>query len=474
MDRRIITVFGGSGFVGRHLVKRLADTGAIVRVAVRDIEAAMFLKPLGEIGQIVPLPVDVKRPDLVAHAVAGADAVVNLVGILSPWGRNTFDSVHAQGAETVAKAAAEAGVRALVHMSALGANPNAKSLYARTKAEGEARVRAAFPDAMIVRPSIIFGPEDGFFNLFAGLSRFSPVLPLVGGSLIPSVSFQGGKLDIDFYGDGGTRFQPVYVGDVAEAMLRGLTDPTTKGRTFELGGPAVYSFKELLDMLLAEIDRKRLILPVPFALASIEAWFLEKLPMPLLTRDQVTLLKTDNVVSEGANTLADLDIKPTSVKLILPTYLRRYRPSRRQGLRRRRGFRPRPSLWRRPRGVPPLARHPRTCPGGPRFFHGDSKKTWMPGTSPGTTMAVWARARKGEGKKGEGKIASPSARPWAGRSCGAGRRRRGARPGHGARWGRPGHPRGSPPRPAGPFPGFPRPVRARGRSCGPCRSCTLG
>ncbi|MCB2099841.1 MAG: complex I NDUFA9 subunit family protein [Rhodobacterales bacterium] len=333
MERRIITVFGGSGFVGRHLVKRLADTGAIIRVAVRDIEAAQFLKPLGEIGQIIPLPVDVKRPDLVAHAVADADAVVNLVGILSPWGRNTFDAVHAQGAETVAKAAAAAGVRTLVHMSALGADPNSESQYARTKADGEARVRAAFPDAMIVRPSVIFGPEDGFFNLFAGLARFSPVLPLVGGRLFPAVSFQGGKLDIDFYGDGGTQFQPVYVGDVAEAMVRGITDPTTKGRTFELGGPGVYSFKALLDMMLAEIGRKRLIMPLPFALASIEAWFLEKLPMPLLTRDQVTLLKTDNVVKEGANTLADLGITPTSVKLILPTYLRRYRPTKRQGLR---------------------------------------------------------------------------------------------------------------------------------------------
>jgi NADH dehydrogenase len=216
------------------------------------------------------------------------------------------DLVHFEGARRVAQAAAAAGARHLVQVSAIGAHPNAEANYARSKAAAEVAVRLAFPAAVVLRPSIVFGPEDGFFNLFAALARLSPVLPLVGG--------------------GRTRFQPVYVGDVAEAVVKALTDPACAGKSYELGGPRVYSFKELLKLMLAEIHRRRLLVPLPFWAASLEATFLELMPVPLLTRDQVKLLKHDNVVGRDALTLEDLGIAPTAVELIIPTYLERYRP----------------------------------------------------------------------------------------------------------------------------------------------------
>ena len=335
MNRRVVTVFGGSGFLGRHLVRRLAADGAIVRVAVRDTEAAQFLKTSGDAGQIVPVAIDITDPSLTAAAAAGADAAVNLVGILSEWGRRTFERVHAEGAANVARAAAAAGVKRLVHVSAIGAAADSPSAYARTKAAGEAAVVEAFPGATIVRPSVVFGPEDKFFNLFAGLARLSPVLPVFGCPFPPKVSlFSGGAaLTVDLFGDGGTKFQPVYVGDVAEGIMKILADPQTRGQVFELGGPTVYSFKELMELMLAEIGRKRLLLPVPFAIARMEAWFLEKLPKPLLTRDQVRLLERDNVVSGKARTFHDLGIEPAAAETILPAYLRRFRRSGRKNLR---------------------------------------------------------------------------------------------------------------------------------------------
>ena len=305
MAQRIVTIFGGSGFIGRYVVKRLAQQGWTIRVGVRSPARAAFLKPLGDVGQIMPLRAPLQDGEAVAALVQGADAVINLVGLLFEKGRQNFAAVHVEGARRIAEAAATAGVKNLVQISAIGADPGAEADYARSKAAAETAVRAAFPGATILRPSIVFGPEDGFFNLFAGLARLSPVLPLIGG--------------------GKTRFQPVYVGDVADAVVACLNRPEAAGQTYELGGPQVYSFKELLELLLLEIGSKRLLLPLPFALASFEAAFLELAPVPLLTRDQVRLLKRDNVVTGNTPSLADLAIKPTAVEAVIPSYLDRYR-----------------------------------------------------------------------------------------------------------------------------------------------------
>ncbi|MAG97307.1 MAG: complex I NDUFA9 subunit family protein [Rhodospirillales bacterium] len=326
MNPRVVTVFGGSGFLGRHLVKRLAAEGAIVRVAVRDPEGTNYLKPLGDVGQIVPWPADVTDRALVGAAVAGADTVVNLVGILFERGRSTFQRVHVEGAANVAAAAKEAGARRLVQVSALGADANSPADYGRTKAAGEVAALDAFPDATVVRPSVVFGSEDKFFNLFAGMARLLPVLPVFGCPTIPKVSLFGedGLVKVDLYGNGGTKFQPVYAGDVADAIMGALSADDSKGRTFELGGPRVYSFKEIMELMLATIGRRRLLVPWPFAIANIQAWFLELAPVPLLTRDQLRLLQRDNVVSAGALTLADLGIEAAAAEAILPTYLHVY------------------------------------------------------------------------------------------------------------------------------------------------------
>jgi NADH dehydrogenase len=338
LDQPVVTVFGGSGFLGRHLVKRLADAGRHVRVAVRDVEAANFLKVDGSIGQVVPWPADITNPAQVAAAVEGADQVINLVGILYQRGRRTFERIHVEGAANVAAAASAAGVRGLVHVSAIGADEESPALYGRTKAAGEAAVRRFFPTAAIVRPSIIFGPEDNFFNLFAGLSRLTPVLPVFGCPLWPGITLfpEGGLVHIDLYGDGGTKFQPVYVGDIAEAIMRILAQPGARpeegaAKTYELGGPAVYSFKEIMELLLSVAGRKRFLGPVPFGLAKFYAWFLEFWPKPILTRDQVDLLRRDNVVTPGAHGFRDLGIDPVTAESILPTYLSRFRPPVRRG-----------------------------------------------------------------------------------------------------------------------------------------------
>lgn len=306
MRRRRVTVFGGSGFIGRHLVSRLAARGDIVTVAVRDPEAAIFLKPMGDVGQIVLIAADVNNPPSVANAVQGADAVVNLVGILWQWGRRSFARVHAEGAGNVARAAAQAGASHLVHISALGADSGGPAEYARSKAAGEEAVRAAFPRATILRPSVVFGPEDNFFNQFAELARVLPALPVFGS------------------GD-GPRFQPVYVGDVADAIVTALQSEATAGRTYELGGPRVYSFRQIMELVLSEIGRHRFLLRMPLWLAGLAGWFLQKLPNPLLTRDQMLLLQRDNVITEGAATLADLGIAPVAAEAVLPAYLRRFR-----------------------------------------------------------------------------------------------------------------------------------------------------
>lgn len=304
MDAKLVTIFGGTGFLGRHTVRALAKAGWRIKVASRHPERGYFLRPLGQVGQIDFVKCDIADKDQVAAALAGAHAVVNLCGILFQRGQS-FQDVQSDGAANVAEAAAAAGVTTMVQVSAIGADIESDSAYARTKAEGETRVRAAFPAATILRPSIIFGPEDDFFNRFAALARMAPALPLVGG--------------------GKTRFQPVFVGDVAAAIATALESDAARGKTYELGGPTVYSFRQLLELMLKEIGRKRLLLPLPFGLASFMAFFLQLAPKPQLTPDQVKLLKRDNVVSPTALTLADLGITPTSVEVELPAYLWRYR-----------------------------------------------------------------------------------------------------------------------------------------------------
>jgi uncharacterized protein YbjT (DUF2867 family) len=302
MNMNLVTVFGGSGFLGRHTVRALARAGWRIKVATRHPNSAFFLRPLGSVGQIDFVKCDVADAEQVARAVKDANAVINLTGILFEKGQ-TFEEVQADGAANVAKAAAEAGASALVHVSAIGADAESDAHYAVSKAEGEQAVREAFPKAVILRPSLIFGPEDGFFNKFAGMARILPGLPLIGG--------------------GRTRFQPVFVGDVAQAILAGIA--RQDGRTYELGGPTIYSFKELMQLILREIGRKRVLVPLPFGIASLKAMFLQILPNPLLTMDQVRLLKRDNVVSVTAPGLSDLGIVPTSVEAVVPSYLWRYR-----------------------------------------------------------------------------------------------------------------------------------------------------
>ncbi len=296
MDRRLVTVFGGSGFVGRSLVQKLAEDDCIVRAAVRDTEAAQFLKVLGGAGQIVPVPADITDRASVDAAVQDADAVINLVGILYERGRRSFKRIHVDGARTVAEAAKAAGASRLVHMSAIGANPDSPAAYGRTKAAGERAVKDAFAGATIVRPSVVFGPEDDFFNRFAKMAQVLPVLPVF-----------------------DTSFQPVYVGDVAKAFVKILADPEKRDKTFQLGGPRVISFREVMELVRAQTGRKRWLLPMPLSVARIQAMFLELLPVPPLTRDQVKLLETPNVVPAGALTFRELGIEPTAVEAILPS-----------------------------------------------------------------------------------------------------------------------------------------------------------
>jgi len=308
---KLVTVFGGSGFIGRHLVRRLAEQGHTIRVAVRSPDEALFLKVMGRVGHIVPVPANITDEASVARAVAGSDWVVNLVGILAEGGGRSFERVHAQGAGNVAKAAAVAGVSRLVHMSALGASDTSPAKYGKSKAKGEAAVRAAFPSAVILRPSVVFGPEDGLFNMFACMAKFSPVLPVI-----------------------DTSFQPVYVGDVADAIMAGLTRDDALGGTFELGGPEVASWRRMMELVVRHTGRKRYLATVPFWILAIEGLILQFLPGKLLTADQVLMLHAPNVVSAGAKTLADLGVQATPMDVILPTYLNRFRLPVRPGLAR--------------------------------------------------------------------------------------------------------------------------------------------
>ena len=309
LNGKLVTVFGASGFLGRHVVLALARRGYRIRAAVRRPDLAEHLQPLGGVGQIMPVQANLRYRWSVDRAVEGADAVVNLVGILYQSGRQSFDAVQGFGPRAIAEAARAAGLNGIVHVSAIGADAASPAAYARSKAAGEAGVLETLPDSVILRPSIVFGPEDDFFNRFAAMARMSPVLPLVGG--------------------GVTKFQPVYVGDVAAAIAKAVDGGCKPGTVYELGGPEVKSFKECLELMLEVTRRKRLLLPLPFGAAEMQAWVLQLLPKPLLTVDQVKMLRVDNVVSAAAEaegrTLAGLGINPSSLAAILPSYLTRFR-----------------------------------------------------------------------------------------------------------------------------------------------------
>jgi NADH dehydrogenase len=307
----LVTVFGGSGFLGRSVVRALCKRDYRVRVAVRRPELSGHLQPLGRVGQIHAVQANLRYPTSVEAAMRDADVAINLVGILAPSGEQTFDAVQTKGAETVAKAASVAGAR-MVHVSAIGADENSLSQYARAKAAGEKAVLAALPSAVIMRPSILFGPEDQFTNRFAALARMAPALPLIGGGI--------------------TKMQPVYVGDVATAIADAVDGKAGPGASYELGGPEVLTFREILEAILEIIDRKRALVSLPFGLAKLQAVFLQFAPGALkLTPDQVELLRSDNVVSDAAKaaglTLEGLGITPDSLEAIAPQYLWRFRPS---------------------------------------------------------------------------------------------------------------------------------------------------
>lgn len=303
--RSVATVFGGSGFIGRYIVKRLAKKGFVVRVAVRDPEGALFLKPMGAVGQIVPLYASLMNQPTVHRAIEGADLVVNTVGILSETRRGDFQRIHADGAGMVAHLAAQAGAARLVHISAIGADANSASRYAASKAAGEDAVRQAFPAVTILRPSLVFGPEDQLFNRFAAMARFLPFMPVI---------------------CGGTRFQPVYVGDVADAVMAALGRSDARGAIYELGGPRTWLFREILAYILRETGRHRPMLNVPLAVARLQAAVMELLPGKPMTRDQLLLLQRDNIVNPQMPGLSELDIIPTPVELVVPGYLRRFQP----------------------------------------------------------------------------------------------------------------------------------------------------
>ena len=308
---KLVTIFGGSGFVGRYIARRLAKEGWRIRVAVRNPEQAGFVRPYGVVGQVEPVFCNIRDDASVAAVTKGADAVINCVGVLDEVGKNTFEAVQTEGAGRIARIAAGMGITQMVHVSAIGADAASNSEYARTKAAGEAAVLAHQPDAVILRPSIVFGPEDQFFNRFAGMSRFGPVLPVIGAS---------------------TKFQPVFVDDVAAAAVNGLQSGASG--VYELGGPDVHSFRALMQQMLQVVRRRRLIVNTPFGIARIMAsvfGVVQTLTLGIVrapvTKDQVINLGYDNVVSDDAKTLADLNVKPTAMEAILPDYLWRFRPS---------------------------------------------------------------------------------------------------------------------------------------------------
>ena len=316
MKHDVVTIFGGAGFIGRYIVQSLARQGMQIRLVCRRPEEGLRCKPMGDVGQIVPVAANIRNKSSVAAAIDGSDVVINLVGVLFKRGLQNFDTIHIEGARTIAQEAANFGVKRMIQLSAIGADINSSSEYARSKGYGEKAIFEAFADATVLRPSLVFGPEDDFFNRFAGLARLLPAIPVIGSK---------------------TKFQPVYVGDIAKAVAACLNDKGTVGSCYELGGPTIHTFHELMEIMLNEIGRKRVLIPIPFWAASVQALILEHLripfflPKPMLTRDQVQLLKSDNVVGGSILGMRDLGIVPTPLQAVLPSYLNRYRPAKYKG-----------------------------------------------------------------------------------------------------------------------------------------------
>ena len=303
---RQVTVFGGSGFVGRYIVRELAARGAIVRVAVRRPQNAEFLRIAGDVGQVVPVQANLRFPDSVAAAVAGSEAVVNATGVFFQRGKQTYQAVHVEGARQIAQASTAAGVQRLVHISGIGADDRGSAnSFVRSKAEAEAAITAGFPSAIILRPSVVFGPEDRFFNALGAALRLAPVLPV--------------------FGDGEARLQPVYACDVARATAAVLEQSEAPFAVYELGGPKIYTYREALALLFAQVGRRRPLLAVPVPMAKFGAFFAELLPVPPITRDQIDLMTRDNVVRPGAHGFSDLGIEPVAAEVILPSYMDRFR-----------------------------------------------------------------------------------------------------------------------------------------------------
>jgi uncharacterized protein YbjT (DUF2867 family) len=303
--RRVATVFGGSGFIGRYVVKRLAHQGYIVRVPSRYPEGALFLKPMGAVGQVVPLYASVTNEATIHRAVEGAEIVVNLVEALTESRKASFHAIHTEGAERIARLSTAAGVQRLIQISAIGADPNSPSRYGSTKGKAEQAVLAAFPNAVILRPSLVFGMEDKFFNRFAEIARIAPFMPVIAGA---------------------TKMQPVFVSDVADAVMAALASTATQGKIFEIGGPRVWTFREILAFILKTTHRDKKLITIPMGIARVQAFFLQHVPGKPLTPDQLLMLSRDNVVATGALGLADLRITPTPVELVVPAYLSRYQP----------------------------------------------------------------------------------------------------------------------------------------------------
>ncbi len=303
--RRVATVFGGSGFIGRYVVKRLAQQGYVVRVAGRNPERALFLKPMGAVGQIVPLYASVTNEPTVHRAVEDAEAVVNLVGLLAESPAASFQAVHTDGSQRIARLSAASGVGRLVQISAIGADSSSPSRYGATKGNAEKAVLAAFPQATILRPSLVFGVEDKFFNRFAQIARLSPIMPVIAGD---------------------TKMQPVYVADVADAVMAVLAQPGSQGKIYELGGPRVWTFREILAFILQQTRRKRRLVDIPMGIARLQANILQHVPGKPLTPDQLLMLVKDNVVAQGALGLTDLGVRPTPLDLVVPAYLTRFQP----------------------------------------------------------------------------------------------------------------------------------------------------
>ena len=325
MPRRVVTVFGGAGFIGRRIVRRLAYRGYEVRVALRYPHQALSLKPMGNVGQIVNIPVDFTDQDAVSAIMDGSDAAINAVGTLYEYGRNrTFQAAHVEGPARIAMAARDLGLPCFIHISALGASERSASAYMRSKAQGEELVMRAFPQATILRPSVVFGPDDKFFNRFASMGRFTGFLPVIDKEAL-SLTLENGMPKFICMGKGGPSFQPIYVEDVADVVMKAFDDPKYGGQIYELGGPSRYSMKELMELIMTCAYRKYRLMPIPTFWAKVHASWLQWFPNPILTPDQVKMLQVDNVVTGAKPDITAFGVPPTPAEAVLPTYLARFR-----------------------------------------------------------------------------------------------------------------------------------------------------